>query len=51
MKSPRTPKMDITLKKPFTNAHTTKVGGELTMKSKGEKSEVVPYYSRIKAMA
>ena len=47
MKSPRTPKMDITLKKPLISvANFKNVTGK-----QGDKSEVIPYYSRIKAMA
>ena len=51
MKSPRTPKMDITLKKPLVNLPNAKISNDITIKNKAEKSEVIPYYSRIKAMA
>ena len=52
MKSPRTPKMDITLKKPFIHVGTLKQMAEPNLKSKKpERPEVLPYHSRVKAMA
>ena len=52
MKSPRTPKIDITLKKPLTTVPNLKNVPEMSKKvTNNDKSEVIPYYSRIKAMA
>ena len=48
MKSPRTPKIDITLKKPFINVGTLKEMATDTSKTK-KQTEVMPYYSRVKA--
>jgi hypothetical protein len=48
MKSPRTPKIDITLKKPFINVGTLKDLTSDTSKTI-KKPEVQPYYSRVKA--
>ena len=52
MKSPRTPKIDITLKKPFINVGNLKEMADPSSKArKQDKPEVLPYHSRVKAMA